>query len=185
MKPQPLYTPGLFTYCVETISPDPTVRVRVEIPENYSHDRQLSNHRNRWFEEFKTDLVAHPRMTDKNCSGTTDRLKPGRAYVFSLHKVLGKTSYKDSLMFLEHNGSLLVGPQGLTLLHLAKPNIFYVEIVIAAMDKPGALMKIDGMEQISLAGYSPPLDKAWNFCFSPHTALLDKFFHILVCHEEK
>lgn len=95
---------------------------RFTVPDGYVHDSQLAD-----FAKQKDDLGIKDfdsEITDQNFLRTPHRLVAGKEYTALIFEILGSREYEGFRPFVERQGALDVGPQGLTLVRQLCSDLF-------------------------------------------------------------
>jgi hypothetical protein len=157
---------------------------RKRIPTWYKHGKQLNKFKKLRYHHPEGIITSDNRMSDKNCSRTTGRLKSGILYEFQFYRIKKgkKISFRDCFLLLSNMQSLLIGPQGLTLLYQIAHKYFPKDLFALVMDVESSLFKSEeGLPQVFIA----TVDQLgnWTFKFHPYLRDPDGYFYIVVCKE--
>lgn len=108
------------------------------VPADYVHDTQLDTFAEN-VRKMKSTFHFQFGLTSKNFAEATNKLEPGKTYRVRIFPVLQRATSEDCMTFLQKQGVIFVGGQGLTLLQDQKADEFPVGKWTVSFDKKGAL----------------------------------------------
>ncbi len=152
-----LLNKGIFTFLRK--------KVTLTIPSNYNHNTFVDEFAKKTRDLESTNYYNN-NITSENFAKVTNKLIPGKKYQIKMFPILknGVTS-EECLAFLEQQGAILVGAQGLFLLQQEKPNLFPKDKWTLSFDEKDALWEdADGDHRVPcVCWYS---DGDWRFYLS-------------------
>lgn len=110
------------------------------VPTHYRHNKQLETFSQKT-KELNSTIYFSNNLNDTNFRNVTHQLMVNKTYVVNLFEINDKVSSYDCLNFLESQNALLVGAQGLSLIHEIHHNKFCKGISILSFDRQPKLMK--------------------------------------------
>ncbi len=106
---------------VESLFREPSAKYHFSVPSDYVHEKQLERFNDpEKFSKgtFKLGFFPDRTITDEGFKNVSVALRPGNSYYAKFYKIVAhRVEIKDYLLFLKMKGALLVGAQGLTLVH--------------------------------------------------------------------
>lgn len=116
----------------------PIKNFSIIIPSDYNHETEISNFI-KSFGKNKTTQFCCFDLSLKNFKKTTKKLEPGKRYQVKFFPVVGSVSTEECLSFMEKQGAIFVGAQGLTLLQRIKSEEFPIGKRVISLDKKESL----------------------------------------------
>ncbi len=109
------------------------------VPADYTNDTQIDTFAKK-VKGLKTTYY-NDELTSKNFPKVTNKLEPGKTYKAEIIPILTRVISDECMNFLEKKNSLLVGGQGLTLVHDLKKEEFPKGKWTVSFDKKENLWK--------------------------------------------
>lgn len=107
---------------------------KLTVPEGYDHGTQLATFRSKADLHYYNDAI-----TDANFARVSNKLVPGKTYLVKIFGIKTRVTSEECLAFLNSQGGILVGAQGLSLVQQLKKEQFPAEYWVASFDKKEAL----------------------------------------------
>lgn len=108
------------------------------VPADYKHDSQLDTFAKKT-KKLKTTYYFNDALTSANFAKATNKLEPGKTYKVKIFPILATVTSEDCMTFLGKQNAILVGGQGITLLHDQKADEFPVGKYTVSFDQKDAL----------------------------------------------
>jgi hypothetical protein len=128
---------------------------------DYKHDSQIDTFGKKT-KKLKTTYYYNDSLTSENFAKATTKLEPRKTYKVKIFPIISEVTSEDCMNFLRKQNAILVGGQGLTLVHDLKSDEFPVNKWTVSFDEKNALWKdSDGLRRVPfLDRYS---DGDWGF----------------------
>ena len=118
------------------------------VPMDYVHETQVDTYAKK-VKGQKTTYYYNDSLTSTNFAQATNKLVPGKKYMVKLFPILAQVQSEDCMTFLKKKHAILVGGQGITLVHSLKSDEFPVGKYTVSFDEKDALWKdADGHHKV-------------------------------------
>lgn len=172
------------SYFRQKIGLESVYKCELTIPLDYVHEKQLEVFCLENFLQERKFSVYDRNMNDYNCRLVTNRLIPGKTYVFEFYPILRKIPGQDCLDFLYFVKSLMIGAQGLTFLWGSNPEPFTKGRDVVSFDKESSLRLWRESRMVPFI-HSHQKPKIQDFATTPFEEFFGIEYLLLVTHIKK